>query len=203
VREGKIDGYDVEARYLRNDGTIFWGRKTVGCVRKRDGSIDYFVSVIEDISARKQAEKELFENEERFRSSLFHSPLPILLFDDREQILAVSQSWIEQTGYFREELRRLDDWTIRAYRERSDETLEKIRQLLFIPEPEMRSAERMIHTKDGRERLWSFLYNALPVKSDVGRQYICLAQDVTDQRAHEEQVRLLMREISHRAKTVH
>jgi len=50
--------------------------KTVGSVRKGDGSIDYFVSVIEDISARKQAEKQLRENEERFRSSLLHSPLP-------------------------------------------------------------------------------------------------------------------------------
>jgi PAS domain S-box-containing protein len=102
MREGKIERYDVDKRYLRKDGTIFWARKTVGCVRKGDGSIDYFVTVIEDISARKQAEKELHENEERFRSSLFHSPLPIVLFDDREQILAMSQSWLEQSGYLGE-----------------------------------------------------------------------------------------------------
>jgi PAS domain S-box-containing protein len=202
VREGKIDGYDAEARYLRKDGAIIWGRKTVGCVRKRDGSIDYYVNVIEDISARKQVEKELSENEERFRSSLLHSPLPIILFDDQEKILAISQSWLEQSGYLREELRRMEDWTIRAYGERSRETLEKIRQLLFIPEPEMHSAERMIRTKDGRERLWSFLYNALPSKSNGGSHFICLAQDVTDQRAHEEQVHLLMHEINHRAKNM-
>src|SRR5262249_25502623 len=67
VREGKIDSYDAEARYLRKDGAIIWVRKTVGCVRKGDRSIDYFVSVIIDISARKQAEKESRENEERFR----------------------------------------------------------------------------------------------------------------------------------------
>jgi PAS domain S-box-containing protein len=61
MREGKIDSYDAEARYLRKDGAIIWGRKTVGCVRKGDGTIDYFVSMIEDISARKQAENELRE----------------------------------------------------------------------------------------------------------------------------------------------
>src|SRR6266478_6873566 len=55
--------------------------------------------------------------------SLLHSPLPVSLFDDREQILAMSQSWLEQSGYLREELRRL--WTIRAYGERSGEVLSK------------------------------------------------------------------------------
>jgi PAS domain S-box-containing protein len=127
VREGKIDSYDIEKRFLRKDGTIIWARKTAGCVRKDDESIDYFVSVIEDISARKQAEEELRENEERFRSSLLHCPLPIILFDDREQILAISQSWLAQSGYLREELRRVEDWTVCAYRERSGEVLEKIR----------------------------------------------------------------------------
>jgi PAS domain S-box-containing protein len=109
--DGKVDRYDADKRYLRKDGAIVWGRLTVSCVRKSDGSIDYFVTVVEDITARKQAEKELRKSEERFKSSLLHSPLPVLLCDDREEILAVSQSWLEKTGYCREELRRMEDWT--------------------------------------------------------------------------------------------
>src|SRR5262249_22600 len=58
MREGKIDSYDLDKRYLRKDGTIVWGRLTVGCVRKRGGSIDYFVTAIEDISARKAHEEQ-------------------------------------------------------------------------------------------------------------------------------------------------
>ena len=203
VREGKIDSYDAEKRYLRNDGTIIWARKTVGCVRKDDESIDYLVCVIEDISARKQAENELRENEDRFRSSLLHCPLPILLFDDREQILAISQSWLEQSGYLREELRRVEDWTVRAYGERSGEVLEQIRQTIIMStEPEARSAELVIRTKDGRGRLWSFVSSALATQSDGRRLFICVAQDVTDQKAHEEHIHLLMREINHRAKNM-
>jgi PAS domain S-box-containing protein len=53
MADGKINSYSIEKRYLRKDGAIIWGRKTVGCVRKGDGSIDYFVAVLEDISARK------------------------------------------------------------------------------------------------------------------------------------------------------
>jgi PAS domain S-box-containing protein len=201
LREGKIDSYDIEKRLVRKDGAIFWARKTADCVRKDDGSIDYVVSVIEDISTRKQAEKELRESEERFRSSVIHSPLPILLFDDREQILAISQSWLEQSGYLKEGLRRVEDWTIRAFREHSGEVLERIRRVIIMStEPEVRSAELMIHTKDDRERLWSFVSSALPPPcGDRRRLFICIAEDVTDQKAHVEQVHLLMREISHRA----
>jgi PAS domain S-box-containing protein len=203
LREGKIDSYEVERRDVRKDGATIWARKTVSCVRKANGSIDYFVSVIEDISARKQAEKELRDNEERFRSSLLHCPLPILLFDDREQILVISQSWLEQSGYSKEELRRIEDWTIRAYGLHSDEVLEGIRQIIITStEPEARSAELPIRTKDGRERLWSFVFSPLSVQRGGQRLLVCVAQDVTDQKAHEEQVHLLMGEINHRAKNM-
>ncbi len=57
IRAGKIESYGMDKRYLRKDGTVVWGRLTVGCVRRSDGAIDYFVAVVEDISARKCAEE--------------------------------------------------------------------------------------------------------------------------------------------------
>jgi PAS domain S-box-containing protein len=55
---GETDGYCIEKRYVRKDGGIIWASLTVGCVRKTDGSVDYFVSVIQDISDRKQVEEQ-------------------------------------------------------------------------------------------------------------------------------------------------
>jgi PAS domain S-box-containing protein len=59
MRDGTIHSYDMDKRYLRKDGTIVWGRLTVGCVRKDDQSVDYFVAVVEDISARKAHEEQV------------------------------------------------------------------------------------------------------------------------------------------------
>jgi PAS domain S-box-containing protein len=150
---------------------------------------------------RFEAEQGLRASEERFRSSVLHSPLPTLLHDDREQVLAVSQSWLEGSGYSSEELRCIEDWTARAYGEHSDQVLEYIRRIIST-EPQAQRTEMMIRTKDGRERLWSFVGSALGTQSDGRRLFLCVAQDVTEQKAHEEQVRFLMREVNHRAKNM-
>jgi PAS domain S-box-containing protein len=55
----EVDSNSLDQRGLRKDGSIVWLRRTVSCVRRSDGSIDYFVSVVEDISSRKRAEEQV------------------------------------------------------------------------------------------------------------------------------------------------
>lgn len=61
VLAGEIDTYTLEKRYLRKDGSIVWINLSVSLARQPDGSPDYFISVVEDISARKDAEANLTE----------------------------------------------------------------------------------------------------------------------------------------------
>jgi PAS domain S-box-containing protein len=63
--DGEIDTYLKETRYYRKDGSIVWGNLIASMTRKSDGSPDYFLCAIEDISARKLAEEKLREHEER------------------------------------------------------------------------------------------------------------------------------------------
>jgi PAS domain S-box-containing protein len=200
--ENMADRYDADKRYIRKDGTVVWARLTVSIVRKRDGTIDYLVTVVEDISARKRAEQELRKSEERFRSSLLRSPVPIMLFDDRENIVAVSQSWLDKTGYTRDELRRLGDWTVRACGNGDALAVNAYLREIISREPEAEAVDHPVRTRDGRERLWSFLASSLGPQSDGRRLFISVAQDLTEQKAHEEQIHLLMREANHRAKNM-
>ncbi|OIR07678.1 putative diguanylate cyclase YegE [mine drainage metagenome] len=63
ILAGAIPSYTMEKRYIRKDGSIVWVSLTVSLVRKFDATPDYFVSVVEDIQTRKQAEERLKESE--------------------------------------------------------------------------------------------------------------------------------------------
>ncbi|GAB4229033.1 MAG: hypothetical protein Kow00121_57980 [Elainellaceae cyanobacterium] len=67
---GEIQTYALEKRYIHKDGTIVWVNLTVSLVRDRVGEPSYFISVIEDITSRKQTENTLRDSEERLRLAL-------------------------------------------------------------------------------------------------------------------------------------
>jgi diguanylate cyclase (GGDEF)-like protein/PAS domain S-box-containing protein len=56
LRQGAIDSFKAEKRYIRKDGTVVWAGLTIAQKRDRDGRKLYDVSIVEDISARKEAE---------------------------------------------------------------------------------------------------------------------------------------------------
>jgi diguanylate cyclase (GGDEF)-like protein/PAS domain S-box-containing protein len=65
---GEAETITREKRYLRRGGIEFWGQVTLSAVRHRDGSIDYFVASIEDITERRGAADAMRDSEARFRS---------------------------------------------------------------------------------------------------------------------------------------
>lgn len=64
---GYRDSYQLEKRYLRKDRQLVWGRLTASLVRDIAGMPQYIVGMVEDITARKQAEHVLRESEAQFR----------------------------------------------------------------------------------------------------------------------------------------
>ena len=56
---GEIDRFQMEKRYLRPSGEVVWADLTVALERGHDGAPRNFISVVTDISARKQNEDRL------------------------------------------------------------------------------------------------------------------------------------------------
>ncbi|MEM8828426.1 MAG: PAS domain S-box protein [Cyanobacteria bacterium P01_G01_bin.19] len=56
---GEINNYSLEKRYIKQDGSVVWTNLTVSLVRDDSGQPDYFISVVEDISERKEIELDL------------------------------------------------------------------------------------------------------------------------------------------------
>jgi len=55
----RIEGYSLEKRFLRQDGALLYASVSASCVRRANGVVDYFVTVVQDITERKQAEEQL------------------------------------------------------------------------------------------------------------------------------------------------
>ena len=64
--DGELDNYAMEKRYFHEDGHILWVNLTVALVRTAEGTPDYFISVIEEITQKKRMAAEL----EEYRSGL-------------------------------------------------------------------------------------------------------------------------------------
>ena len=64
---GEIQSYVTNKRYWHKDGHIVWGRLTLSLAHTVDGTPDYFVGMLEDMSALRQAEEALHTSEERYQ----------------------------------------------------------------------------------------------------------------------------------------
>ena len=67
--EDEIQTYSMEKRYLKKNGDLVWINLTVSLVRDTNNDPEYFISVIEDITERKQAETKLRKSEANLRDA--------------------------------------------------------------------------------------------------------------------------------------
>lgn len=64
---GSLETYETEKRYLTKEGKRVWGRVICSGVRDGQGKVQYFVKMIEDITARKARDK-IRRQEKAFRT---------------------------------------------------------------------------------------------------------------------------------------
>ncbi|MDD4356729.1 MAG: PAS domain S-box protein, partial [Smithellaceae bacterium] len=104
VLNGEIESYIIDKRFIRKDGEVIWTSLAVGCVRKQDGTVDYIVALLEDITVRKQVEDALRESEEKYRTILEDMEDVYFEVDIRGNITFVNPSSCKNSGYTEEEL---------------------------------------------------------------------------------------------------
>ncbi|WP_420263753.1 PAS domain S-box protein [Candidatus Magnetominusculus dajiuhuensis] len=68
VLAGEINGYNLEKRFIHKDGAIIHTMLFVNCKRRADGSVDYCIAMIEDITENKRMEEELRAERDKLKS---------------------------------------------------------------------------------------------------------------------------------------
>ncbi|MET0759573.1 MAG: PAS domain S-box protein [Flavobacterium sp.] len=77
LREGKIREFSMEKRYLTKFGKIIWANLTVSPLWKVNEKATTHISIIEDISLKKEAEELIRKSEAHFKSLFEDSPIAL------------------------------------------------------------------------------------------------------------------------------
>ncbi|MDX1810283.1 MAG: PAS domain S-box protein [Sulfurospirillaceae bacterium] len=104
IFSGEIDDYTLEKRAIRKNNEIIYINLAVSCVRHEDGSVDYILALIEDITKRKEMEKALVQKEEAYRTLAENNPDSIYRYDRDHRRIYVNPTACRIVGKSAEEL---------------------------------------------------------------------------------------------------
>ena len=85
MMKGETNFYQIEKRYIKKDGTIIIGSLTTTTIRDQDGNITNLIGMVQDISDRKQAEKQLLKSDAHLKMAQRISKLGSWEFDLRTE----------------------------------------------------------------------------------------------------------------------
>jgi PAS domain S-box-containing protein len=63
VLAGKRERYELDKRFIRKNGSVVYTALSVSCQRNAEGTVEYFLASLQDITARKQADEALRKSE--------------------------------------------------------------------------------------------------------------------------------------------
>ena len=125
-------------------------------------------------------------SEERLRLAIDYAPIPMVIHAEGGEILQISQTWTELTGYTIEDIPTIADWIQRAYKKNSDRTnVNSIIDRLYELNERIDEGEFEIVTKNGATRIWDFSSAPLGKLLDGRRLVISIAKDITKSRQAE------------------
>ncbi len=175
----KLSVWQCEFRVATRAGGETWLEGRSVPEREADGSTLWY-GFVSDITARKQAEAMIQQNEHRFRSYVENAPIPVFVADPQGCIVEVNAAAIELFGYEQQVFETLSICDLHPPRER---------ERVFAALAELRAggrveAEYRCIRQDGQE-IWVLL-RALMLDQDYSLGFL---QDITERKRAEQEIR--------------
>ena len=185
--EGRRDWFQVEKRYVRKNGEVFWTRLTLSAVRGSQDQPLYLVGMLDDIDEQKKALESLEESEARFRTMFENAGIGIALVGMDRRPIEANAAMIEMTGYSPEEFFQKSGVDL-SYPEDADIGMTEL-QAVFEGELNSYQIEKRYVRKDGQP-YWVRLTNSVFRSEDEEPQYfVTMVEDIDEQKKMRERIR--------------
>ena len=177
-----------EYRLLRTNGSIVWVIGKAVFEFNEEGRLSAVIGTLTDITKRKQAEETTRESEARFRRAIEEAPMPVMIHAEDGEVITISRTWTEISGYRHEDIPTTSEWTKRAYGIDQPKILELVSTLYLNPQLKIRG-EYEVTCLDGSKRTWDFSSISLGTLPDGRRIAMSTASDITERKETEESLR--------------
>jgi PAS domain S-box-containing protein len=101
-KEGKAENFEVQLR--KKDGSVIWTSINSRLVKDAAGNTLYFEGIVEDISARKEAEEKLIKYTEEIADLYNNAPCGYHSLDKEGAFLNINDTELKWLGYVRDEI---------------------------------------------------------------------------------------------------
>lgn len=188
VMRNEIDGYHMDKRFIRKDGSVIYAYIDVKCVRKPDGEVDYFIAMVQDINERKLGELALERAQQQAQHYLDIAGVMMIALDDNGCIKMANQRACEILGYEEQELLG-KNWFEHFIPEPERQDITSVFKQLMTGEIEpVKFYENHVQTRDGEHRLIAW-HNSSLCDHDKIIGILSSGEDITDARAAQEDLK--------------
>ncbi|MCL6621789.1 MAG: PAS domain S-box protein [Syntrophobacterales bacterium] len=186
LRQSPEDFHQVEKHYLRADHQTLWARVSLSLVREENGAPVAGLALVENLTGQRRTEEALRQSRERFRLLYDRAPLAYQTLDADGRFLDVNQTWLDLTGYSREEV--LDRWFGTFLTPASVPVFE---QVFFALKQggEIAEEELTLACRDGRHLPVALTGKRMVDEAGRFQQALLLAADISRRREAEEALR--------------
>jgi PAS domain S-box-containing protein len=172
--------YRDEFRIIRSDGAVRWLSNRGKVCYDEQGKAERLIGTVQDVSARKEVERELRESEEHHRSILKTAMDGIVLLDATGRILEVNESYLAMSGYSQQELLNMSMADLEAL-ESPEEVADHIGRVLKRHNDRFESRHRR---KDGSCFEVEISVQCLDAKQSL---LVVFVHDISVRKRHEEE----------------
>jgi PAS domain S-box-containing protein len=153
----------------------------------RQDELGLLISSFNALLKSKEEQEESFKlSEQRFRKAIEEAPFPIMIHAEDGEVLALSRTWTELSGYTLADIPTIAIWTEKAYGIHKEPVIEEINTLYNL-EHRKSEGEYTVNCHDGTRRIWDFSSVSISFLSDGRRTAMSMAADVTERKRAEEE----------------
>ncbi|KAF4515884.1 hypothetical protein B566_EDAN000119 [Ephemera danica] len=188
VLAGEVDSYAIDSRVTHRDGRVIYASISTSAVRREDGSIDHFVTFVQDLTAQYEVEERLKESTRRLQRQIDEMPIGQIVWNRTFRIETWNPAAERIFGYTSHEA---------IGRHASFLVPEEFRFSIEDGWQQVLDGDTTIHTvtgnlaKDGRRITCQWA--STPQRNAEGQVVgaISMVQDVTEQQGNQLQLRQL------------